>query len=131
MSGKYNFDLYFHDLYGLAERTAIYYKVYVADSSTPLKITIGWYDPPGSALAAKALINDLSMSVTSPGGDAVYFGNGGGSYDKINVAEQIYIPKPVKGMWKVKVFADALPVKGYQKYSIVITCGGKTYNSKT
>lgn len=129
LNGKFNFDLYFADLFGLAENSATYFKVYVAESSKPLKITIGWYDPPGSALAARALINDISMSVSAPD-STVYYGNGGKGYDVINVNEQIYIPKPVVGLWKVKVFANALPKSGYQTFSIVITCGGKTFNSK-
>ena len=59
-----------------------------------------WYDPPGSPLSSKALIHDISMSMTSPKGD-IYYGNGGYSYDSRNVNEQIFIQSPLKGMWKV------------------------------
>ena len=93
------------------------------------RVTIGWYDPPGNPLSAKALIHDLSMSMTAPGGE-VYYGNGGNSYDTTNVNEQILINNPLKGMWKIKVFSKSLPNNGYQTFSIVITCGGKTFNSK-
>jgi hypothetical protein len=69
-------------------------------------VTVGWYDPPGNPLAAKALIHDISMSMTAPGGE-VHYGNGGSSYDTTNVNEQILIKSPVKeGMWKVNYFSS-------------------------
>lgn len=128
LAGKYNFDLYFQDRFGLAENSALFFKVFVADTSTPLKVTLSWYDPAGNPLAAKALIHDISMSMTAPDG-ALHYGNGGNKYDTTNVNEQLYIPKPAKGKWAVKVFAKALPKRGFQHCAIVITCGGKTFRS--
>ncbi|MDH3329960.1 MAG: S8 family serine peptidase, partial [Desulfobulbaceae bacterium] len=64
-----------------------------------LKVTLVWTDYPGFEGAAKTLVNDLDLQVTSPDG-TIYRGNvfndgislPGGSADELNVVEQVFMP---------------------------------------
>jgi hypothetical protein len=88
-----------------------------------LRITLVYMDPPALPNAATALINDLDLRVTSPSG-RVYLGNGGlhdgiwsvegGSPDRVNTVENVFVEFPEAGVWMVEVIArvvleDALP----------------------
>ena len=69
----------------------------LAGSSEPLRVTLAWTDALGS-LAGPALVNDLDLEIKV--GDAIYRGNNfsggrsieGGSPDRLNNVESIYIP---------------------------------------
>lgn len=95
----------------------------VGPSAPELRITMVYTDPPALPNAAVALINDLDLRVTSPSG-RVYLGNAGlhdgvwsvegGSPDRVNTVENVFIESPEAGVWMVEVFArrvlqDALP----------------------
>ena len=42
---------------------------------SPLDVTLAWTDRPPSPAAASALVNDLDLEVTLPGGGATLLGN--------------------------------------------------------
>ena len=53
-----------------------------------LTVTLAWHDYPGSPAAAKALVNDLDLSVTV-GGSSGQKWQGNGAVDRINNVERV------------------------------------------
>jgi len=53
-----------------------------------------------------------------------YYGNGGTSADTVNTNEQLSVPSPTPGTWKIAVTAKALPYTPSQQYSIAIVSAG-------
>jgi hypothetical protein len=98
-------------------------------STGSLKITLVWTDYPGTEGAAKALVNDLDLSVTTPDG-ITYIGNvfqngvsvTGGTADELNVEEQIFIPTFQSGVFDVVVTGYNVPF-GPQPFAVVVTGG--------
>ncbi|MCH8333003.1 S8 family serine peptidase, partial [Candidatus Sumerlaeota bacterium] len=90
-------------------------QIVVADPSKPLKITLAWTDAPGNPLAAPVLVNDLDLSVI--GARSTFLGNvfangfssRGGSPDRLNNLESVYIENP-SGIYTVRV--DAFNIAG-------------------
>ncbi len=84
------------------------------NATEPMKISLVWNDEPGESSSSKALINDLDLTVTSPGG-TVYRGNvglvsnlyssSGGSSDRLNNVENVFIQSPESGTWTIQVSA--------------------------
>ncbi|MBN1424521.1 S8 family serine peptidase [Candidatus Fermentibacteria bacterium] len=105
----------------------------------PLKLSLVWSDKPGEASSSRALINDLDLKVTDPNGD-VYRGNcdlvsslwssPGGSFDRYNNVENVFIQSPIAGAYLVEVVAfnvaqDNDPAAGVnQDFSLVATMTG-------
>lgn len=86
------------------------YRFTVSDSSTPAKITLCWTDPAGKTGNNTALINNLDLSVQTPGGKT-YYGNdfnNQGKTDTINNIEQVSIPSCGKGEYVIKVRAASI-----------------------
>ncbi len=95
------------------------------------KIMIYWVDPAGSPNAAKALVNDIDLTVTSPNGAQVrplvlstsahldsllkpaYQG-----VDRVNNMEQVVLDNPVGGTYTLSVRGSLIP-QGPQSYFIV------------
>lgn len=129
------FDLYVADNEELTSYSKREYKVSVSDSSVPLRVTICWSDPPNVVWAAKNLINDLDLRVTSPTG-VVYYGNGRQG-DEFNPVERVVIDTDhvMSGDYVVEVLAHYLVEDGLrrdmQTYGIVITCQGEVLESLT
>lgn len=102
-------------------------KTFSVSGDAPLKATLVWTDYPGAVGAAKALVNDLDLTVTGPGG-TVLIGNAfaggesvtGGSPDRLNVEEQILIKKPASGWYTVSVSGYNVPY-GPQPFALVVT----------
>ncbi len=108
------------------------------DPSQPMKATLTWTDAlgPGLGGATPAWVNDLDLSVTAADG-AVYRGNvfskgmsvSGGSADRMNNLENVYLAAPPAGATTVAVDAvnligDGLPNRGGltdQDFALVIT----------
>ncbi|WP_224961149.1 S8 family serine peptidase [Geomonas subterranea] len=98
-----------------------------AAGSEPLKVTLAWTDYPGAPGAAKALVNDLDLTVTAPDGTR-FFGNAfvggesvaGGTADRLNVEEQVLIKAPRAGMYTVTVSGYNVP-QGPQPFALAIT----------
>ncbi|MCK5038570.1 MAG: S8 family serine peptidase, partial [Thermoplasmata archaeon] len=110
-----------------------------SDGAYPLKITIAWTDPaaPATTDAARALINNLDLKVTSPGG-VEYYGNNGlwdnlystsgtganwwGSdhRDDLNNLENVFVENPQSGIWTIEVSGRVGDIaQGPQDFSLV------------
>jgi uncharacterized membrane protein/subtilisin family serine protease len=103
------------------------YNATVLSQDSPLKVMLAWTDPPGSAAAARELVNDLDLEVTSPSG-LTYHGNNftngesraGGNPDDLNNLEGFLVKKPEPGTWTIKVTGKNVP-SGPQDYAIVFS----------
>jgi hypothetical protein len=99
---------------------------YNVSAGAPLKVSLVWSDYPSTESAAKNLVNDLNLVVTTPGG-ATYRGNvfsggwsqTGGSADDTNNVENVYIQSPAAGVWTVQVSAANVP-NGPQPFALVV-----------
>ena len=84
-----------------------------------LRATLAWFDPPAAPGVAVALINDLDLELVAPDG-RVYRGNAmaagvsvaDGAKDALNTVEQIRLPQPLPGTWRLRVRAAAVPGNG-------------------
>ncbi len=90
---------------GISAGESITHEKIVTHSGAPFKATLTWTDPaavPGSRLT---LVNDLDLEVIAPDG-AKYYGNDfdyQGLRDGRNNVEQVYIPDPEPGTYKIIV----------------------------
>ena len=84
-------------------------------------ITLAWQDYPGSSSAAKTLVNDLDLTVTSPSG-TVYYPNNYGTLDHANNVEFIEFTAPEAGAYAVNVNAYQIPKTGGvgQPFALVV-----------
>lgn len=113
---------------GIATGANREYSVNVAGGS-PLKITLVWSDYASTEAASINLVNDLDLVVTAPGG-ALYRGNvfsggwsqTGGSADRRNNVENVYVAVPVSGAWTVRVTGFNVP-NGPQPFALVVDGG--------
>ena len=109
---------------GLATNGTLIYQYAV--SGGPLKITVVWTDYPSTEAASINLVNDLDLTVTAPGG-AIYLGNvfsggwsaTGGSADRRNNVENVYIQSPASGTWTVTLKGYNVP-NGPQPFALVV-----------
>jgi serine protease AprX len=119
------------DSVGTGQSSTYVYEV--GSSATPLKVTLAWSDYPGSP-SAGGLVNDLDLVVTGPGGSPVYYGNNfdevngwsvtGGTADRINNVESVYIQSPAVGTWTVRVSGHNVTQPGgnpQQPFALVAT----------
>jgi hypothetical protein len=127
--GQYDFDLYIADYETLTSLTERVYLVDVTDSAYQLRATIVWTDPVNVMWAAKNLLNDLDLIVTSPLGNVTYGNNI--SSDEFNPVERVVIDNPMLGVWSVTVVAKELAVGTSQSYAVAITSGGNVMESQT
>ncbi len=97
-----------------------------AVSGGSFKVTLVWSDYPSSLSASVNLVNDLDLVVTAPGG-AQYKGNvfsggwsqTGGSADRLNNVENVYIQSAAAGTWTVEVSGFNVP-QGAQPFALVV-----------
>lgn len=109
---------------GLATNGTATYQYNV--SGGPLKVTVVWTDYPSTEAASINLVNDLDLTVTAPDG-AVYLGNvfsggwsvTGGSADRRNNVENVYIQSAAAGTWTVTVKGYNVP-NGPQPFALVV-----------
>ena len=102
----------------------------------PIKIVLCWTDEPGETSGIQALINDLDLTVTAP--DSTEFrGNvnlitglysaSGGSFDRKNNVECVFIDHPIAGNYEIEVNAynialDNDPAAGVnQSFSLAVS----------
>jgi serine protease AprX len=104
---------------------------HVGDSTThlvlrvagkPLRATLVYRDPPGGGPSSLPRINDLTLKVVAPDG-TVYRGNHGllsgnwsapgGTFDKVNTVENVFIQSPQGGYWTVEVSVSELNEDGH------------------
>jgi len=112
------------------------YYVERVNSTTPLKVVLCWTDEPGETSSSKALINDLDLTVTTPGSTTVYgnaglvggqYSSSGGSSDRSNNVECVFIQNPTAGTYEIvvngyNIAQDNDPATGVnQAYSLVVS----------
>ncbi len=113
------------------------FTVGLVDPGRPMKISLVWTDAPGAVQANPALVNDLDLTVVN--GGQTYFGNvfnngtsvTGGSFDRLNNIENVYLAAPAGGATTITltaaaINADALAGNGTpgtpaQDYALVCT----------
>ncbi|MBN8727033.1 MAG: S8 family serine peptidase [Xanthomonadales bacterium] len=94
----------------------------VRAGGSPLRITLAWLDAPGTEASQGALVNDLDLEVTAPGG-TVYYGFGGitgQQRDRYNNFEEVDIASAPAGTWTIRVRGYNVPA-GPQSFSLVVT----------
>ncbi len=102
---------------GLATGEFRAFSVDVASAVEPLKVTLVWSEPPGTAGAANPVINNLNLTVIAPNG-TTFLGNvfaagqstTGGTPDALNNVEQVLVSSPAVGTWTIRVAAPAVNV---------------------
>ncbi len=105
---------------------------FATDGSGSLRISLVWADYPSTETAAINLVNDLDLTVTAPDG-TVYTGNvfsggwsvTGGSADRLNNVENVYVASAAAGTWTVDVNGFNVPF-GPQPFALVVDGGGAT-----
>lgn len=113
---------------GLEAGQYVEYSIHVTDGLIPLEATLVWTDYPGNPAATTQIVNNLNLTVSQ--GASVYRGNvftgafstTGGTYDVVNVEENVRINNPATGVWVIRIDATAVPV-GPQPFALVITGG--------
>jgi hypothetical protein len=103
------------------------YTFEVDSSMVPLEVTLVWTDYPATSGTGVALINNLDLTVTTPGG-VDYKGNvfsggasmSGGSYDIRNVEEVVRFAAPSPGTYAVRVDGTSVP-HAPQPFAVVAT----------
>lgn len=100
----------------------------VTTAGGPLKVTVVWTDYPSTDTAAINLVNDLDLTVTGPSGTFrgnVFSGGwsvAGGSADRRNNVENVYIQTPGAGTYTVTINAFNIP-NGPQTFALVVDGG--------
>jgi hypothetical protein len=100
----------------------------VTSTGGPLKITLVWSDYPSTDTASVNLVNDLDLVVTGPSGTyrGNVFSNGwsatGGTADRRNNVENVYIQTPAAGTYTVTVTGFNVP-NGPQKFALAVDGG--------
>ncbi|MDI6711419.1 MAG: S-layer homology domain-containing protein [Bacillota bacterium] len=90
---------------GIGEGGELTYTYEVESPGQPLCVTLAWTDPPAAPGAARALVNDLDLVVTGPGG-RTWRGNdteNRGRRDDVNNVERVRIERPAPGTYKITV----------------------------
>jgi hypothetical protein len=101
----------------LRDYQAVEYRLHVPEGESELRVTLAYTDPLGSTSSAKDLVNDLDLVVIAPDGKR-YHGNyglldgnvsrAGGTPDRLNNVENVFLDKPAPGAWRVIVAAHRI-----------------------
>jgi len=100
----------------------------VTSTGGPLKVSVVWSDYPSTDTATVNLVNDLDLTVSGPSGTFlgnVFSGgwsNTGGTADRRNNVENVYIQSPAAGTYTVTVKGFNVP-NGPQKFALVVDGG--------
>lgn len=94
-----------------------------SDSSLEFRATLAWIDPAASETSTIQLINDLDLTVVSPGGTQYRMWSSGA--DTRNVVERVIVSADDvdadnKGSWVIQVSSAGLTTAS-QSYSLVVT----------
>ncbi len=119
--------VYVDNTAGLATGSVASYQFTVGSPGAPFKVSTVWSDYPSTETAAVNLVNNLNLTVTSPGG-TVYRGNvfsggwsqAGGSADNVNNVENVYVQSAESGVWTVEVSGFNVPMGGTQPFALVV-----------
>jgi serine protease AprX len=100
----------------------------VTTTGGPLKVTVVWTDYPSTDTATVNLVNDLDLTVSGPSGTfkGNVFSGGwsatGGSADRRNNVENVYIQSPAAGTYTVTINGYNIP-SGPQKFALAVKGG--------
>ncbi len=119
---------YVDDATGVATGGAASHQYTVVNAGSPFKVSLVWSDFAASAAAGADLVNDLDLTVTAPSGTTVYHGNvfsggwatTGGSADRVNNVENVYVQSAAAGTWTVEVSGFNVPQGATQPFAIVV-----------
>jgi len=96
-----------------------------------MRTTLAWSDYPGTPAADGGLVNDLDLSVTTPGGTTLYPNNASQrsvsqhlTYDRVNNVVGIDIASAVTGIYAITVRGYNVP-HGPQPYALVVSAAGE------
>ena len=113
------------------------YQINNVSTVEPLRITLVWTDPRGTAGASVALVNNLDLEVTDPQGKVfrgnVNFANaysqpaGTTAFDNKNPLEAVYVRYPVPGAYTVKVIGANVPGSG--QFGVIAQPGNQAIDS--
>ncbi|WNV88482.1 S8 family serine peptidase [Umezawaea sp. Da 62-37] len=93
-----------------------------SDGTKPLRATLAYTDPAGTPGAALARVNDLTLRLTAPDGTVYYGNNGlstgvwstpGGSANKVDNVENVFVDHAAAGTWTVEVIASEVNADGH------------------
>jgi len=91
--------------------------IYAVDNSIPMYVSLVWTDPPAAANAAKALVNDLDLSLINGAAQTIYGNNFSKGWstvnstpDRVNNVEVIKIKNPY-GAYKLRIRAQNISGK--------------------
>lgn len=102
----------------------------VPANTAALKVMLYWNDPAASAVVAKALVNNLDLTVTTTAPAATYqplilnpapanvTANAVQGTDTLNNIEQVTISNPAAGTYTVNINGTAVPVGSPQQYFV-------------
>lgn len=102
------------------------YSYTVKAGQGPMKATLAWVDPPAAIGAGRALVNNLDLEVQAPDG-TLYRGNHFLALqgpDSSNNIEQVCLPAPQPGTYKIRVKAAALNAS-YPQQTFALVYGQK------
>ena len=125
-------DWYYDEDLALSTGTSTSFTFDVTAPGSPLKATLAWTDYPSSTTAAANLVNDLDLTVVAPDG-TTYTGNvfaggwsaPGGSPDRLNNVENVYVFAAAAGAWTITVSGYNVP-QGPQPFALVIDSPSQT-----
>ncbi len=99
------------------------FDIAVPRAASSLRVSLVWSDAPGWPASSRALVNDLDLVVSHSSGVAVYRGNDGldrsesslasaglASPDRLNNNEQVFVERPLAGVYTVTVTAAGVNV---------------------
>jgi hypothetical protein len=102
---------------GLSTGGSQVYNYAVTGSTSQFRVTLVWTDYQASTSAPTALVNDLDLVVTLPGGSTR---RGNGVIDRLNNVEGVDIDSPAAGSYTVTVSAFNIP-NGPQPFALVVS----------
>ncbi|HBX23489.1 MAG TPA: hypothetical protein DEF34_07665 [Desulfotomaculum sp.] len=92
----------------------------VTEPEAPVKITLVWTDPAATPGSGRTLVNNLDLAVVDPNGERLLgndFSNSG-QPDTVNNVEQVVIPEPVVGTYRVEVYGRSIKGLGSASRSV-------------
>jgi hypothetical protein len=96
---------------------AVEYRLRVPEDEPNLGVTLTYTDPLGTTASAKALVNDLDLMVIAPDGKRYHGNHGlldgdvsraGGTPDRLNNVENVFLDEPSPGVWQLIVAAHRI-----------------------
>ena len=102
---------------GLSTGGSRVYNYTVNGSMSPFRVTLVWTDYPAALSANPALVNDLDLTVTTPGGGTLH---GNGTTDRTNNVEGVDVTSAATGSYTVTVSGYNVP-SGPQPFALVVS----------